>query len=287
MKVGDKTVICDSGYSRPATCVECHGCGKLVFKPDIRLQRQKKHFCSIDCYLDWQKKNRIYIFKSEKKCPKCGEIKAADCFSSNSTKSDRMGYMCKDCHSVYISGHYIRNKEKYKSRIIARIHRIRESLMKIKRSLSCCKCGESDAACLDFHHRDASKKEMNLACAANRGWCEDRILKEIEKCDILCANCHRELHAELRSCCYVSSNVKQKTEQKKMALVYLGNKCSKCGYDKSIFSLAFHHIDPKTKEFQICSCCRSWETLKPELDKCIVLCTNCHRKLHSEERLVG
>ena len=74
-------------------------------------------------------------------------------------------------------------------------------------------------------------------------------------------------------------------EFKKKCLEYRGRCCSKCGYDKCISALEFHHLDPKEKEF-IPSKFRhtSWEKNKnkitQELDKCIVLCANCHREEH-------
>lgn len=70
---------------------------------------------------------------------------------------------------------------------------------------------------------------------------------------------------------------------KKLALEYLGNKCVICGYDRCKNALEFHHIDPSTKDFGIGEkgYTRSWEKNKNELDKCILVCSNCHREIHS------
>lgn len=62
---------------------------------------------------------------------------------------------------------------------------------------------------------------------------------------------------------------------------YKGGKCQICGYDKCIEALDFHHINPKEKDFSISGGTRSFETLKPELDKCILVCANCHREIHA------
>ena len=57
-------------------------------------------------------------------------------------------------------------------------------------------------------------------------------------------------------------------------------RCAKCGCDK-FYVLDFHHIDPKEKDFTIAESTRAkFETIKTELDKCIVLCSNCHREFH-------
>jgi 5-methylcytosine-specific restriction endonuclease McrA len=73
---------------------------------------------------------------------------------------------------------------------------------------------------------------------------------------------------------------------KKLCIEYKGGKCINCGYDKYKAALEFHHTNPKEKEFNIGDKCRGGKTLdslKPELDKCILLCSNCHRAIHSGE----
>lgn len=76
---------------------------------------------------------------------------------------------------------------------------------------------------------------------------------------------------------------KRRAKVKQMSLNYKGNKCSKCGYDTCTAALEFHHIDPKNKEFSISAkgYTRSWDKVKEELDKCELVCANCHRELHA------
>lgn len=73
--------------------------------------------------------------------------------------------------------------------------------------------------------------------------------------------------------------------RKKLQLVeYKGGKCVCCGYSKPIPSCYdFHHLDPKQKEFSISGKSWSFEKLKKEVDKCILLCRNCHSELHWEQ----
>jgi hypothetical protein len=60
--------------------------------------------------------------------------------------------------------------------------------------------------------------------------------------------------------------------------------CSRCGYNKCALALTFHHTDPSNKRFNVSrSMSYSWETLKREIAKCIVLCANCHYELHEED----
>jgi len=67
-----------------------------------------------------------------------------------------------------------------------------------------------------------------------------------------------------------------------MAREYKGNKCAICGYDKCPRALSFHHLDPKKKSFGISEkgLTRSWDKIKEELDKCILICSNCHMEVH-------
>ena len=62
---------------------------------------------------------------------------------------------------------------------------------------------------------------------------------------------------------------------------YKGCKCERCGYDKNISALEFHHIDSRQKDFSITDTHRCWEEVKAELDKCILVCANCHREIHN------
>ncbi len=65
----------------------------------------------------------------------------------------------------------------------------------IKKKLKCSKCGESRTVCLDFHHTNPEEKEFNLAwCFGTTTGSKEKILKEISKCIVLCANCHRIEH---------------------------------------------------------------------------------------------
>jgi 5-methylcytosine-specific restriction endonuclease McrA len=69
---------------------------------------------------------------------------------------------------------------------------------------------------------------------------------------------------------------------KEKAIQYKGGKCVICGYKKSKNTLTFHHINPKEKSFGLSSrgITRAWSKVQKELDKCILLCANCHAEVH-------
>jgi hypothetical protein len=87
-------------------------------------------------------------------------------------------WSCKDCRKI--EKHDIAQRKK-------------EWFISVKEKLSCKVCGENKIYLLDFHHKDPNKKEGNLGTLM-WSWGKKRILKEIEKCDVYCANHHRELH---------------------------------------------------------------------------------------------
>jgi len=76
--------------------------------------------------------------------------------------------------------------------------------------------------------------------------------------------------------------IKRRKKVRDMALEYKGGACTKCGYNKCKRALSFHHVDPALKDFGISfrGFTRSWEKTKAELDKCVLLCANCHMELH-------
>ena len=91
--------------------------------------------------------------------------------------------------------HY-RNVEWNTERTLRRRARLRMWLNDYKRERGCSNCAESDPACLDFHHLDEHEKEMNVSKMVTNGYGKFRLEKEVAKCDVLCANCHRKEHFE-------------------------------------------------------------------------------------------
>lgn len=72
---------------------------------------------------------------------------------------------------------------------------------------------------------------------------------------------------------------------KQKAVDLLGGKCVRCGYNRSLRALQFHHVDSSTKEFGIADkgITRAWSKVVEELKKCILLCANCHAE--EEEKI--
>ncbi len=75
---------------------------------------------------------------------------------------------------------------------------------------------------------------------------------------------------------------KRRIKLRQMARDYKGGKCEICGYKKCSRALSFHHLDPKLKSFGLSDkgLTRSWNKIQEEIDKCILVCANCHMEIH-------
>lgn len=83
--------------------------------------------------------------------------------------------------------------------------------------------------------------------------------------------------------CASKRTMKRQHETKQKCVDYKGGKCIICGYNKCYRALHFHHLDLQQKDFTIGHYrSRAWKTIQEELDKCILVCANCHAELHDQ-----
>ena len=81
--------------------------------------------------------------------------------------------------------------------------------------------------------------------------------------------------------CWNKRTIKSQQDNVKEIKDAYGGKCTICGYNKCYGALDFHHVDPQTKDFTIAKHRgKSLSELKDELDKCILVCRNCHAEIH-------
>jgi hypothetical protein len=127
-------------------------------------------------------------------CPTCETDKNPDDFAYRNKAKNIRQRECRVCFADTRKKSYHKNKQYY----IDKNNRIRkrnvEWYRNYKSTLSCIKCGEDHPACLDFHHRDSNEKESEISLMVNDSVSIDTIKSEIEKCDVLCSNCHRKHH---------------------------------------------------------------------------------------------
>lgn len=96
-----------------------------------------------------------------------------------------------------------------------------------------------------------------------------------------CPICKRLFPYSKNNLCSSCRTLFQRNRKKEKLIKQLGDKCSRCGYNKCIKALEFHHIDPNNKSFNISGSLHlSMEILSSEVKKCVLLCSNCHREIH-------
>ena len=132
-----------------------------------------------------------------KVCAKCFKDKLlSEFYKSHSSKDGYYSY-CKVCDSVINREWRKANKELCRTYSRKNVDKKRQFCIDCKKGLKCAKCGEGHPACLVFHHRDPKEKEFDIG---DGFWSKsvERVMNEIAKCDVLCANCHKKLHYDLR-----------------------------------------------------------------------------------------
>jgi len=103
---------------------------------------------------------------------------------------------CKSCLKQYMNDHYKSNKKSYVDNVKQRKKDLYSWIKEYKSNLKCEQCGENHPAVLDFHHIDPNQKDFSIGNALHSSMGKKKILNEINKCKILCSNCHRKLHWE-------------------------------------------------------------------------------------------
>jgi hypothetical protein len=167
--------------------------------------------------------------------------------------------------------HY-RNQEWNAERTLRRRAKLRRWINETKRRSGCKQCGIKDPACLDYHHPDEVGKGMDVGTMITHGYGKDALESEIDTCEVLCANCHRKEHyspptEDLRAWVYDQKDAR--------------GGCSECE-EADVACLDFHH-DTGEKDDTVARMIvdrRAKEIIREEMQKCIVLCANCHRKHH-------
>lgn len=149
---------------------------------------------------------------------------------------------------------------------------LRQFVHEIKKK-SPCPCGELEPCCLEFHHLD--DKDAWIARMVSNAVSTKRLEEEISKCKIVCSNCHRKIHC----------NKPPQNRMLKFKLAYK-TKCERgCHFcsEKYYACLDFHHIQNKINTIGNMTKQKRYtvEDVQKEIEKCIVVCSNCHRKLHN------
>ena len=143
----------------------------------------------------------------------------------------------------------------------------------------CSNCNEDSIFKLSFHHFNESEKKFKINEIKGHRW--SKIEEELKKCILLCNNCHMEHH-------HKTNEENRHQKNKKLYLEVKGIFCCEdCGYNKCKSALHFHHIDDK--KFKLSDLNKSLKSILDienyiidEINKCKILCSNCHTLEHSD-----
>lgn len=126
-----------------------------------------------------------------RRCSRCGRERPIDEFVWRRSRG-AWGSHCRACRAEYGRAHYSKNREAYKARAAAHKRRALQERMEILlayfKANPCVDCGETDPVVLEFDHLRDKRFTIGGQLAYHK-W--ERLLEEIAKCDVVCANCHR------------------------------------------------------------------------------------------------
>lgn len=279
---------CASLGRRKRKIINCLNCNKEIEIQDNCVKSRK--FCSKEC---WHKFERPIKTTKESDKLKSVKIKKRKTKSISTPKVIncvvcQTEFVQKNSNSKYCSdkcswrGSQPKHKEARKNRIYARKAEL------ILQNGGCCnlcgykKCGRA----MTFHHIDPSTKKFTLDSGNLFRYTWDAILEESKKCQLLCQNCHAELHERERNlnANFARADKREKYRTRKSyAIAIKGGCCELCGYtNDGQQSFTFHHIDKTQKSFPLDSvafCNKKDNEILEELNKCQLLCFNCHMEI--------
>lgn len=122
-----------------------------------------------------------------KSCSRCKVKKSLSEFNKRQRAKDGLSHRCRLCQSVSHKQSYERNKQHYIDQTGRRRRKIREWIWNYKKQHSCIDCGEKRTECLDFDH--LQDKRFSIASCTTISM--EKLEREIKKCEVVCANCHR------------------------------------------------------------------------------------------------
>ena len=137
----------------------------------------------------------------ERACTKCHVVKPMEEFGWKYKSLGKRHAVCKECTSVRSSNWYYQNQDRQKENV--RLNNLeyrkaaRDFMFDYLSTHPCTKCGETDPVVLEFHH--LGEKSSEVSRLLGRGVTREALKAEIDKCVVVCANCHRRITAEQRS----------------------------------------------------------------------------------------
>lgn len=225
-------------------------------------------------------KYKIYHFPENKICKLCNILLVSKWFIK---QDNRLSTYCINCTKI-MRKRYNLDKNKIKLSSKSQRNKYYIFIKKLKNT-PCFDCNLSyDSFIMEFDHRDP--KDKLFAISARKIINQDILLKEIEKCDIVCANCHRKrtFNNLPKLNPLGDRHVINRISKKDFINKFKDTPCADCNIKYLPYQMDFDHLNPNIKLFSIANGIgKSYDSIKTEIDKCELVCANCH-KLRTHNR---
>jgi hypothetical protein len=173
----------------------CVSCGKTKSESEFGWRNKSSHKKRGYCKSCWRDRTRRHRGATERRCKGCDEIKLTTEFPWKDMKASKRHTRCKVCQQWASKNWYARLSRNRKQTIKDSVKRRTRLLLEFAHTFKsgpCNDCGRSFHPWqMDFDHRPGEKKEFSIGQAHTRGISQERIVREIAKCDLVCACCHR------------------------------------------------------------------------------------------------
>jgi hypothetical protein len=247
-----------------------------------------------------------------KRCSRCRRVLDPGCFAFKCRDRGILQSRCRECMAELLHLHYLRRSASYKARAAVNNKRItaqnRQRVREVLRDARCADCRLGDLAVLEFDHREPGEKRDDISSLVRQHCSWSVISREIAKCDVVCANCHRKrtaryfgwrrlvgleelalpqlpdraspLYERIKS---ARSGRARRHRNRTYVYAYLhDHPCELCGEDDPVV-LEFDHVGAKSREVTAIARHGGWSDLLAEIEKCRVLCANCHRRSTAQQ----
>lgn len=158
------------------------GCNVTGRRPSLELGGSRFNSCHPDHFMKY--------------CTKCNKIKPEGLFYKNKTKPNGVSSHCKDCQLEQQRNWYSLNRDRHKQVIRANNRRVclenKQFIVEFLRTHPCVDCNEADPIVLEFDHVRGTKYK-DISRMVTQSYSLETLKKEIAKCDVRCANCHRRI----------------------------------------------------------------------------------------------
>ena len=229
-----------------------------------------------DCCRAYRKRSKLKAKPEYKEliCTKCRKKRAVDCFNRSSCSSSGYHSWCKKCTRAYVAIRYGSGYHRQRRRVRV------EWLHSLKVDKPCLDCGKQfEPICMDFDHI-GSDKVKGVSRMVLENVPKKAILKEIEKCELVCVLCHNRRTQKRLDEKYPVKK-RDKYSARGIQIINKAKQCPCCICQEThdACNMQFDHIDPNNKFKDICQLKKfKVETLMAEIAKCQVICALCHRR---------